>query len=197
MAASEPGRITLLLEQMRNGDRAAEESLIPLVYADLRKLARQRLRGERQNHTLQTTALVNEAYLRLAQSKDPKLVDRNHFFALAATLMRRILVDYARARIAGKRGGEAVAVPLTNQDVAAGGQSWDELLAVNQALTRLAALDERQARVVELRFFSGLELEEIAEVLGVSSRTVKRDWRMAQAWLYTEMSSRAPESRLP
>ena len=183
-----PGRVTDLLGEIRNGNKGAEDALIPLVYDELRRLARRYLKRERPNHTLQTTALVNEAYLRLSKNNaaGAGALDKAHFFAISATLMRRILVDHARSRLSQKRGGDMAPVEL---DANLGGkaQSFDSLLCVNQALTRLAEVDARQARVVELRFFAGLEIEEIAELLDVSSRTIKRDWQFAQAWLYAEM----------
>ena len=182
----EQGEITRLLQLVSKGDRAAEAELIPLVYAELRRIARVAIGKERPNHTLQTTALVHEVYLKLIGNGELDMVSRSHFFALAASTMRRILIDYARARRSSKRGGSRVRVDL--EHVALGSdESWDHILAIHDALEKLAAIDARAAKVVELRFFAGLEGEEAARVLGVSSRTVKRDWQFAQAWLYSEL----------
>ena len=182
-----PGEITVLLAKIREGSSEAESALIPLVYDELRRLARRHLRRERPNHTLQTTALVHEAYLRLIACEQAGLADRTHFFALSATLMRRILVDHARTRRAEKRGGDIRNVALEQGLQIGSEENWDHILAVHEALTRLAEIDPRQAKVVELRFFAGMEHDEIAQALGVSDRTVKRDWRFAQAWLYSHM----------
>jgi len=160
--------------------------LVPAVYAELRRLAHQYMRGERTGHTLQTTALVHEAYLRLADVNRMQFRDRRHFIALAATMMRRILVDYARAHARGKRGGGIPVVsvqdvgPIPRQDV--------DVVALDGALERLARFDLRQARIVELRFFGGLTIDETAETLGVSAKTVKRDWAIAKAWLRQELA---------
>jgi RNA polymerase sigma factor (TIGR02999 family) len=180
------GEITRLLQQMARGDRAAEAELMPLVYAELRRLARSVISGERPHHTLQTTALVHEAYLRLIGGGEVDLTSRGHFFAIAASTMRRILIDHARARRSAKRGGSVAKVDIEHV-VLGTEESWDQILAVHSALDRLAAIDDRAAKVVELRFFAGLETEEAARVLGVSDRTVKRDWQFAQAWLYSEL----------
>jgi len=185
--------ITALLVQIRHGDRSAQEALIPLVYDELRRLARRQLRRERPNHTLQTTALVHEVYLKLVGGQPIDFKDRSHFFTVAASAMRRILVDYARVRNARKRGGYKPSLALDEEvlNQASDGtaeNTWSEILAVHQALARLESLDQRQARIVELRFFAGLDTEEIADVLGVSSRTVKRDWRFAQSWLFAQMA---------
>jgi|ERR1035438_9383957 RNA polymerase sigma factor (TIGR02999 family) len=183
----EPGEITRLLQEMAKGDRMAEEQLIPLVYNELRRLAGALMRNEPSDHTLQTTALVHEAYLRLVAGSAVDWSNRAHFFAVAATVMRRILVDHARARRSEKRGGD---LPKVNLDEVMLGseESWDQILAVHEALSRFAAIDQRASKVVELRFFAGLGLEEVAQVLCVSTRTVKRDWEAAQAWLYAAMA---------
>lgn len=178
------GEITQLLARMAGGDRGAEGQLLPLIYDQLRALAAHFLRSERPNHTLQATALVHEAYLRLVGIGQISWQNRAHFFALAARTMRRVLVDHARNINAGKRRG--VKVSLESAIVYSEEQSG-ELLALNEALDRLEELDPRMARVVELRFFAGLSEEETAEVLGVSGRTVKRDWKMAKSWLYGEL----------
>jgi RNA polymerase sigma-70 factor, ECF subfamily len=179
------GDITQLLARMAGGDRRAEDELLPIVYTQLRALAEHFLRSERRDHTLQATALVHEAYLRLLGGGQVSWQNRAHFFAIAARTMRRILVDHARNLNAGKRRG--VKVSLESALVFSEDQSG-ELLDLDRALDRLAEWDARQARVVELRFFAGLSEEEAAEVLGVSQRTVKRDWQMAKAWLYGQLS---------
>lgn len=185
-----PGDITLLLAELRAGNRSAESRLLPLVYDELRRLARRYMRAERRDHTLQPTALVHEAYMRLAGQRDMSWQNRAHFFAVAAQLMRRILVDHARAHKAEKRGGNESKIEL-GEGLALTEAKAAELLAVDEALTRLAECDPRQARVVELRFFGGLSEEEAAEVLGVSTRTVKRDWSVARAWLFKEINKGA------
>jgi RNA polymerase sigma factor (TIGR02999 family) len=193
MAEAGPGQITLLLNEMRQGNQEAQAKLVPLIYEELRRMARKHLRGERANHTLQATELVNEAFLRLTAT-DMNCSDRGHFFALAATQMRRILVDYARRRNAQKRG-EGTVVTLDENLAAVGfAQDWDQILAVHEGLSKLAELDARKARVVELRFFTGLEIEEIAGVMQLSSRTIKRDLQFAQAWLYAEIFPDAEKS---
>ena len=181
-------RITELLHKARAGDSSAEEELVPLVYDELRRLARYCMRKERPEHTLQTTGLVHEAYLKLMGPHKSAWQDRNHFFAVAAGVMRRILVDYARMRKAAKRGGGAVAISLSGGVPAASCESWDKILDLHRALSRLAEIDARAARVVELRFFTGLEIEEIAQVLELSGRTVKRDWEFAQSWLFAQIA---------
>lgn len=185
-------RATGLLQAWGGGDAAALEQLIPLVHAELRRLARRHMARERPGHTLQPTALVNEAYLRLVDLRQMRWQDRNHFFAMAARLMRRILVDTARSRGYQKRGGHARQVSLDEGLVVSEPPSED-LLAVDTALTRLAAMSPRRAQVVELRFFGGLNVEETAEALKVSSETVKRDWRLAKAWLLRELAGGAAD----
>jgi RNA polymerase sigma factor (TIGR02999 family) len=184
---SNPGEVTQLLAQIHAGNREAEDRLIPLVYAELRRLAAHYLRGERHDHTLQPTALVHEAYLRLTRMQEIDWQSRSHFFATAATLMRRILVDHARAQRAEKREGFREAVSLDDALVVSPSRSVD-LVALDEALEKLAKIDARRSRIVELRFFGGLSEEETAHVLGISARTVKRDWRVAKAWLYNEVS---------
>jgi RNA polymerase sigma factor (TIGR02999 family) len=181
--------ITRLLALVRQGDEVAEGELAPLIYGELRRLAEQRLRRERADHTLQATALVHETYIRLLGREGPGWQDRAHFFAVAARVMRQILIDYARSRGADKRGGAAVRVPM-DENLASAQPTWENLLALDQALDALADCDKRQARVVELRFFGGLDIAQTAEVLGVSERTVKRDWEFAQSWLYNKMTAR-------
>jgi RNA polymerase sigma factor (TIGR02999 family) len=179
------GEITQLLRRAASGDRTAEELLFPIVYGEMRKLAAYLLRSERPDHTLQATALVHEAYLRLTGEDNIAWENRAHFFAVAARTMRRILVDHARALNAAKR--RVIRVSLESALVYSDEQS-EELLAIDEALTRLAEWDARQSRIVELRFFAGLTEDETARVLGISVRTVKRDWTMAKAWLYGELS---------
>jgi RNA polymerase sigma factor (TIGR02999 family) len=182
------GDITALLVKLRVGDRAAEHELVSMVYDELRRLARSYMGRERPDHTLQATALVNEAFLRLtAASGNVEWQNRAHFFAVAANIMRRILVDYARSANAGKRPNRARRATLESALLFNDEQSA-ELLDLDSALDRLKQWDPRQCRIVELRFFVGLSLEEIAEVLGVSTRTVKRDWTMARAWLHGELN---------
>lgn len=183
-----PGDITALLSDLRNGDRSAEARLVPLVYAELHRIAARYARRERSGHTLQPTALVHEAYMRLV-GDDRRWTDRRHFFAVASSLMRNILVDYARSRNAAKRGGGA-RVELKDSDRSQPPGRLEDLLSLDEALSRLSKLDERQCRIVEMRFFGGLSEEEIAEVLGISARTVKRDWTLARAWLHNELSRR-------
>jgi RNA polymerase sigma factor (TIGR02999 family) len=183
----EPGEVTALLLRWAKGDSGARDLLIPLVHRELHRIARQYLAGERVNHTLQPTALVNEAYLRLVRVQRVDWQDRTHFLAVAARLMRRILVDAARARKSEKRGGDVLMVafddelPVTDETAA-------DVLRVDTALEALAAVDERKCRMIELRFFGGLTIEETAAVLGVSGDTVMRDWRLARAWLLRELA---------
>jgi len=186
----QPGEVTRLLIAIRGGHREAQDQLLSLVYPELRRLAAFYLSSERPDHTLQATALVHEAYIKLADQNAP-WQNRAHFFAAAAQVMRHILVDYARAHRAGKRGSGGAKVPLENAVLLTAAQSA-EVLEVDEALTRLAKLDPRQARIVELRFFAGLSVEETAEVLGCATRTVNREWRMAQAWLRRELGGDAP-----
>jgi RNA polymerase sigma factor (TIGR02999 family) len=181
-----PENITQLLNQWSDGDERALDRLTPLVYEELRQQAARYLRRERPGHTMQTTALINEAYLRLIDAKEVRWQGRAHFFAIAANLMRRILVDHARQRNAAKRGGSPVHVTL-DRIVATAKQSNIDVLAIDEALTKLAAIDRQQAQIVELRFFSGLSVEETAAALGISPRTVKRDWSVARAWLRREI----------
>lgn len=185
-SAPSSGEVTRLLSAWSAGDAAALEALIPLVYDELRRLAGRELRGERPGHTLQPTAVVHEAFLKLVGQKDATWKNRGHFFAVAAQTMRRLLVDHARQRDAKKRGGEAVRVPLDAAGVTTLPRDAD-VLALDQALHRLAGLDATQARVVELRYFGGLTLEETAEALDTSSSTVERSFRLAKAWLYREL----------
>jgi RNA polymerase sigma factor (TIGR02999 family) len=185
------GDVTRLIAAVREGREGASGELFQIVYRELRQLAGRYMRNERRDHTLQATALVHEAYLRVTSQEQLSFENRAHFFGVAASVMRRVLIDHARASRAEKRGGGDVKVPLDDA-LAAAAETPDALIELDEALARLAALDQRQARVIELRFFGGLSVEETAEVLGVASRTVKRDWRVARAWLRRELSSSLP-----
>jgi len=178
--------LSQLLNRWTGGDQEALKSLVPLVYSELRRLAHNRLRHERQNHTLQTTALVHEAYLRLAENPPNKVADRKHFLALAAGIMRQVLVDHAREKLAQKRDG-GVQIELDSR-IAPVTERVLDVLAINEALTNLAKLDPRQCTIVELRFFAGLSIEDTADVMGMSPATVKRDWLTARAWLLQQMT---------
>lgn len=182
-----PESITQLLVEWGNGDEEALNRLMPVVHDELRRLARMYLRRERINHTLQPTALINEAYLKLVDQHGMHWQNRAQFFGISAQLMRRILVDYARQARADKRGGGAIAVSLTQANSFTQ-QPEIDLLEIHEALERLAAFDPQQSRVVELRFFAGLTVEESAEVIGISRATVAREWTMAKAWLHRELS---------
>ena len=182
-----PKEITQLLLAWSNGEQAALERLIPLVHDELHRLARRCMRRERPGHTLQTTALVNEAYLRLIDSSRVHWQNRAHFFAVSAGLMRRILVDFARSRHNLKRGGK-VRLLLLDEALVVSQERSRDLVALDDALSTLAKLDLRQSQVVELRFFGGLSIDETAEVLKVSAGTVRRDWSLAKAWLYRELN---------
>jgi RNA polymerase sigma factor (TIGR02999 family) len=182
-----PSEVTLLLQGWRDGDRNALDALLPLVYEELRRLAHFQLQRERQDHTLQTAALVHEAYLRLIGLNPPRWESRTHFFAIAAQLMRQILVDYARRHVAVKRGGGACKVSLEEATLVSKQKDVD-VLSLDDALKALAKIDPRQSRVVELRFFAGLSLEEISEALEIAPATVQRDWTAARAWLHREIS---------
>jgi len=185
MTAS-PQQITQLLVAWSKGDKAALDELMPLVYGELRRMAKRYMLGQPYGHTLQTTALIHEAYLKLVGHKEKRWQNRAHFFGVAAQAMRHILVDYARARHATKRGGEARAVSLDEAAIVTKDQAT-EVIALDMALNTLSELAPRQSRVVELRYFGGLSVEETAEVLKVSPETVTRDWRMAKAWLLREL----------
>jgi RNA polymerase sigma factor (TIGR02999 family) len=190
-----PGDITVLLSQIRGGRAEAAEELIPLIYGELKKLAASCMRDERPGATLQPTALVHEVYLRLIGQRDAGWQNRAHFFGLAASLMRRILLDSARRRHAAKRGSGTKAVPADLVPIAVDDRI-EELLIVDQCLERLAAFDEQQARLVEMRFFAGLTVEEIAEVTGISAATVKRELASAKAWLHREMTAKTAPARV-
>lgn len=183
-----PEGVTQLLKDWNKGDQSALDKLMPLVYAELRRLANNYLRRERVNHTLQPTALVNEAYMRLVDQRNARWQNRAQFFGVAAQLMRRILVDHARLHQAQKRGGsDQQRLSLTNVEHATDKPDID-LLALHEALNELSEVDPQQSRIVELKFFGGLSIEETAEVLGIGHATVERDWKMARAWLRTKLS---------
>jgi RNA polymerase sigma-70 factor (ECF subfamily) len=192
MAASSMHEITQLLVAWGAGDQAALEKLTPLVYQELHRLAKRYLARENAHHTLQPTALVNEAYLRLIEQKQVRWQNRAHFFGISAQLMRRILVDMARARRQTKRGGAARLVAL-DETLVISTAPGEDLVALNDALQTLAAMDERKSRVVELRFFGGLSVKETAEVLQISPETVMRDWKFAKVWLHRELSKEKPD----
>lgn len=177
-----------MLAELRSGNKEALAKLIPLVYDELHRLAEHYMRNERVGHTLQPTALINEAYLRLASVEKANWQHRAHFVAVAAGTMRRVLIDHARKQKAAKRGGKQAALPLEDSPEFLSEERSEELIALDEALTRLQELDSRQSQVVELRFFGGLTVEETAKVLGISPKTVKRDWAVARAWLHGEMS---------
>lgn len=187
MTSSSPKGVTELLVDWSKGDQKALDELIPLVYGELRRLASRYLRRERPDHTLQTTALVHEAYLRLVDQRDANWRNRAQFFGVAAQLMRRILVDYARNHGASKRGGDYRRIPFDEAIISAE-EKDASLLAVDEALNVLALIDPQQSRVIELRIFGGLTVEEVAESLGISPRTVKREWSVAKAWLHRQIS---------
>ncbi len=188
MSAASNRDITVLLRRMSSGDRSAEEALLPAIYTEAKRIASRHLRGERPGHTLQTTDLVHEAYLKLMPGAAANWEDRNHFFAVAARVMRNILVDRARRNSAGKRGGSGPPdVPLEEGMVFGDDGDPELFLALNTAIERLEKQDVRQSKIVEMRFFGGMTEEEIGQVLGISARTVKRDWAVAKAWLYGEL----------
>jgi RNA polymerase sigma factor (TIGR02999 family) len=187
-AAPKTTDLTQLLIECQNGNREALDRLMPAVYRELRALARRHLSHERPDHTLQSTALVHEAYLKLVNQKEAQWQNRAHFFAIAAQSMRRILIDHARRRKRAKRGSEPTQITLT-EELSVSEPSQVDALALDSALTSLERLDPQQGRIVELRFFGGLTIEETAEVMGISTGTVKREWRVAKAWLYQRLQS--------
>jgi len=192
--AAAPQEVSQLLVEWRNGDQEALDRLMPLVYDELRRIAGRYMNRERSEHTLQTTALVNEAYLRLVDQKNVDWQNRAHFFAVAASVMRHLLVDHARARGRIRRGADPQQVSL-DEAALISEQKGEEMIALDEALTKLAAIDARKVKIVELRFFSGLSAEETATVLGVSEITVKREWLKAKAWLYRELSQETSDER--
>ena len=193
MCPASSAQVTELLAKWGQGDAGAREALIPIVYDELRRIAHRQLWRQRADHTLQSAALVNEAYLRLVRQQSPQWQNRLHFFGVAAQAMRQILVDYARGRLAAKRGAGAQRTTLnTKMGLPQNeGELGVDLMALDDALNKLAKVDAQQGRVVELRFFGGLSIEDTAVVLGISPATVKREWRMARVWLHREMSKEA------
>lgn len=187
-ATSAPQDLTLLLRAWSGGDEAALAKIMPLVYSELMKMAQRYMRRQNPGHTLQTTALIHEAYLKLIAQKDPQWQNRTHFFAVAATAMRQILVDYARAKYAAKRRGEVILVPLDQAEIRCDEQAA-MLVLLDEAMVKLTEIDKRKSQVVELKYFGGLTVGEIAEVLHVSPDTVARDWRLARTWLFRQLSS--------
>ena len=183
------GDVTLLLAQLREGNQEAANQLVPLVYDELRRIAGSYMQRERVGHTLQATALVHEAYVRLAGGQPVEWQNRAHFYAIAAHTMRQVLLDYARRRHADKRGGSEARKVDVDAELLIAEDSLDEVMAIDELLQRLAKIDPRQSRLIELRFFAGLNVEETAEVMGVSPITVKREWRSAKAWLHREMAN--------
>jgi RNA polymerase sigma factor (TIGR02999 family) len=188
MDSTEPSQATQILDDLQGGDHSAVDRLFPVVYGELRNLAAQYLARERKSHTLQPTALVHEAYLKLIDQTRVDWRGRTHFFAIGAQAMRRVLVDHARQHRAAKRGGGRQRITL-DENLFAGSQREEDVLALEDALTKLAALDPRQARMVELRFFGGLTVDEVAEVLEMSKRSVEREWTMVRSWLRRELSA--------
>ena len=180
--------ITQILRDWSGGDREALDTLMPLVYDELRRQASRFLRRENSDHTLQTTALIHEAYIKLIDQRKTDWQNRSHFFAIASQAMRRILVDHARTKHREKRGGHDLKLPLDEAMTVAGDEKSVDLVALDEALTRLEAIDKQQSRVVELRYFSGLSLEDTADVLKISRSTAARDWAMARAWLHRELT---------
>ena len=180
--------ITGILRAWHDGNREALDTLLPIVYDELRRQAHRYLRNERKGHSLQTTGLIHEAYLKLTEQRSIEWESRTQFFGIASNLMRQILVDYAKAKHRLKRGGKADNLPLEEAFLVTTGETDIDLLAMDEALNRLAEMDEQQSRIVELRYFSGLSIEETAEVLSISASTVKRDWNVAKAWLKHELS---------
>ncbi len=187
--ADKSQQITRLLHEWKNGQKEAFDQLFPFVYDELHRRASVYLRNERQGHTLQTTALVNEAYMKLVDKNELEYEDRNHFFAVAANAMRRILVDYARTRKREKRGGKDDNLPLDEARLISVNEKSVDLVALDEALKQLAEFDERQAKIVELKYFGGMTNEETAGVLGISNVTVRRDWDMAKAWLHKQIAN--------
>ncbi len=189
MSDNSSGEITGMLIELTEGNHEVVDRILPFIYDELRRLAGSYLRRERPDHTLQPTALVHEAYMKLIDQKRVRWQNRAHFFGIAAQVMRRLLMDHARKHLANKRGGDAEIHPLEEEILVVSHGKSAELLALDDALERLAKMDPQKARVVELRYFGGLSIEETAEVLGVSVPTINRHWRMAKAWLYSELSS--------
>ncbi len=190
---SPSGEVTQLLAKVRGGSHDAANQLVPLVYAELRRMAGVYIRNERQNHSMQATELVHEAYMRMVGATPANPQNRAHFFAIAANTMRQVLLDYARKRSAGKRGGPALRKVDLNAELFVAHDSLDDVIIIDELLNRLNGIDPRQSRLIELRFFAGLSSEEAGEVMGVSEATVKREWRSAKAWLHRELEASRPQ----
>jgi len=188
MSKESPNEITQMLIELTDGNQEIVNQILPHIYDELKRLASSYLRKERVNHTLQPTALVHEAYMKLIDQKRVQWQNRAHFFGIAAQVMRRILLDHARKHQADKRGGEFEKLPLEEEILIVSHDKSNELIALDDALESLAAIDEQKAKIVELRYFGGLSIEETAEVMGVSVPTINRQWRMAKAWLYSQIS---------
>ena len=188
MSEQAPNEITRMLIELTDGNRDVVDQILPHIYDELKRLASSYLRRERSDHTLQPTALVHEAYMKLIDQKRVHWQNRAHFFGIAAQVMRRILLDHARKHQAGKRGGEVEKLPIEEEILVVSHDKSAELIALDDALQELAKLDEQKAKVVELRYFGGLSIEETAEVMGVSVPTINRQWRMAKAWLYSQIA---------
>ena len=189
---SPTGEVTLLLAKVRGGSPDAANQLVPLVYAELRRMAGAYMRSERPNHSMQATELVHEAYMRMVGATPANPENRAHFFAIAANTMRQVLLDYARKRSAGKRGGPVLRKIDLNAELFVAHDSLDDVIIIDELLNRLNGIDPRQSRLIELRFFAGLSSEEAGEVMGVSEATVKREWRSAKAWLHRELEASRP-----
>ena|SRR4029079_16918886 len=189
MSQTAPDQITQMLIELTDGNHEVVDQILPHIYDELRRLAGSYLRRERQDHTLQPTALVHEAYMKLIDQRQVKWQNRAHFFGIAAQVMRRILMDHARKHKAEKRGGDADKLPLEDEILVVSTNSSDQLLALDEALRSLAELDPQKAKIVELRYFGGLSIEETAEVMGVSVPTINRQWRTAKAWLYGQLTN--------
>ncbi|MDM7921171.1 MAG: sigma-70 family RNA polymerase sigma factor [Pyrinomonadaceae bacterium] len=189
MSEHSPNEITRMLIELTDGNQDVVNQILPHIYDELRRLAGSYLRKERSNHTLQPTALVHEAYMKLIDQRQVKWQNRAHFFGIAAQVMRRILMDHARKHLANKRGGDAEILPLEEEILVVSHDKSAELVALDDALQQLGEIDPQKARIVELRYFGGLSIEETAEVLAISVPTVNRHWRMAKAWLYSELSN--------
>lgn len=189
MSSNSSGEITQMLLELTDGNADAVDQILPHIYDELRRLAGSYLRRERSDHTLQPTALVHEAYMKLIDQRQVKWQNRAHFFGIAAQVMRRILMDHARKHLANKRGGDAEILPLEEEIFVVSPDKSNELLALDEALERLAKMDPPKARVVELRYFGGLSIEETAEVMGISVPTVNRHWKFAKAWLHSELTN--------
>lgn len=191
------GDVTVLLGKLRAGKEDAADQLVPLIYNELRRIAGAQMRRERSGHTLQATAVVHEAYMRLAGEQEIQWQNRAHFFAIAARVMRQVLLDYARQRHASKRGGEAARKVDIDAELMVEDDRLDDVLAMDELLGRLSKIDPQHARIAELRYFAGLNVEETAEAMGISATTVKREWRLAKAWLHRELTARSPDDGEP